>query len=136
MIRFRSFFGPVVETGIIRVFGAVGSSARCNAHVRIVRWALFTITVLSGAVIILRAVFGPLTFPVKVTNPVNPEAWFGLALVTDRAASRTIHSAWTRRIRPPTRSTPLWPRRTPRFRGTRGHSTLYWRRASPVSASA
>ena len=35
----------------------------------------------SGAVIALRALAGPLTFPLKATNPVNPEDWFALALV-------------------------------------------------------
>ena len=35
----------------------------------------------SGAVIALRALFGPLTFPLKATNPLNPEDWFALALV-------------------------------------------------------
>jgi hypothetical protein len=49
--------------------------------VRIVRCALLTIMNVSGAVIALRALLGPLTFPLKATNPVNPEGWFALALV-------------------------------------------------------
>ena len=36
---------------------------------------------ISGAVIALRAVLGPLTYPLKVTKPVNPEDWFALTLV-------------------------------------------------------
>jgi len=60
-----------------------------------VRCALFTIMALSGAVISLRAVCGPLRFPLKVTNPVNPEDWFALALVltmlvTADAAGNTV----------------------------------------------
>jgi hypothetical protein len=35
----------------------------------------------SGLVIGFRTLLGPLTFPLKVTNPVNPEGWFGFALV-------------------------------------------------------
>ena len=93
MVPFLS--GAVVQTGIIRVFEVVSSSASCNAHVRIVRCASFTIMALSGAVISLRAGCGPLTFPLKVTNPVNPEDWFALALVltmlvTADAAENTV----------------------------------------------
>ncbi len=49
----------------------------------------------SGAAIALRAIFGPLTFPLKMTNPVNPEDWFALALVltmlvTADAAENTV----------------------------------------------
>jgi hypothetical protein len=42
---------------------------------------LLTIITVSGAVIALRALFGPLTFPLKAANPINPEDWFALALV-------------------------------------------------------
>jgi hypothetical protein len=49
--------------------------------VRIIRCALLTIMTVSGAVIALRALLGPLTFPLKTTNPMNPEDWFALALV-------------------------------------------------------
>jgi hypothetical protein len=46
-----------------------------------IRCALLTIMTMSGAVIALRALMGPLTFPLKTTNPMNPEDWFALALV-------------------------------------------------------
>jgi hypothetical protein len=46
-----------------------------------VRCALLITMAVSGAVISLRALLGPLTFPLKVTKPVNPEDWFALALV-------------------------------------------------------
>jgi len=46
-----------------------------------IRCALLTIMAVSGAVIALRALLGPLTFPPKTRNPVNPEDWFALALV-------------------------------------------------------
>jgi hypothetical protein len=36
--------------------------------------------VLSGAVIACRAIAGPLSFPLPVTNPVHPEVWFALSL--------------------------------------------------------
>jgi hypothetical protein len=49
--------------------------------VKIVRYALLTIMTMWGAVIALRAIWGPLTYPVKVTNPLNPEDWFALALL-------------------------------------------------------
>lgn len=69
----RAFFSSVVvQKGIVRVFDAVSRTVLC---------ALLTVLAISGAVIALRALFGPLTFPVKVTSPVNPEGWFGLALV-------------------------------------------------------
>jgi hypothetical protein len=42
---------------------------------------LLTIMTVSGAVIVLRALLGPLTFPLKATNLVNSEGWFALALV-------------------------------------------------------
>jgi hypothetical protein len=59
-----------------------------------VRCALCVVAAVSGAVIALRSLFGPLTFPVKVTKPVNPEDWFALALVltmlvTDDVAKNT-----------------------------------------------
>jgi hypothetical protein len=59
----------------------VDSSVLSKAHVRIVRCALLTIMTVSGAVIALRVLLGPLTFLLKATNPVNPEGWFALALV-------------------------------------------------------
>jgi hypothetical protein len=46
-----------------------------------VRRALFVVAAVSGVVIALRALLGPLTFPLRVTKPVNPEDWFALALV-------------------------------------------------------
>ena len=75
------FSSTVGQTTIIRVFRVVNSSVLCKAHVRIVRCALLTIMTVSGAVIGLRALLGPLTFPMKATNPVNPEDCFALALV-------------------------------------------------------
>jgi hypothetical protein len=42
---------------------------------------LLTIMTVSGAVIALRALSGPLTFPLQTTNPVNPEDWFAAGLV-------------------------------------------------------
>jgi hypothetical protein len=36
---------------------------------------------LPGAAIALRALLGPLSFPLKATSPLNPEDWFALALV-------------------------------------------------------
>ena len=47
----------------------------------ILRLALLIGIGLLGAVIALRTLFGPFTFPFKVTNPVNPEGWFGLTIV-------------------------------------------------------
>lgn len=46
-----------------------------------VRYGLLIVAAVSGAEIALRAFLGPLTFPLKVTKPVNPEDWFALALV-------------------------------------------------------
>lgn len=54
---------------------------------RIVRYALLTIMTMSGAVIALRALLGPLTFPLKVTNPCNPEDWFAVALLLTMLAT-------------------------------------------------
>ena len=73
----------------------MSSSTSCKTRVGILRCALLTIMAVSGAVIALRAVFGPLTFPLMVTNPVNPEGWFSLALVltmllTADAAENTV----------------------------------------------
>ena len=56
-------------------------SFHARRTLRIVRHALRTVMTASGAVIALRALLGPLTFPLKVTNPCNPEDWFALALV-------------------------------------------------------
>lgn len=53
----------------------------CKAHVRIVRCAFLTIMTVSGTAIALRTLLGPLTFPLKARNPLNPEDWFALALV-------------------------------------------------------
>jgi hypothetical protein len=64
------------------VFEAVDSSIPCKAQARIVRFALRITVAVSGAVIGLQALLGPLTFPLKVTKPVNPEDWFALALLT------------------------------------------------------
>jgi len=77
----RFFSGAVEQTAINGVFKVVDTSGLCKAHVRIVRCALLTIMTVSGAVIGLRALLGPLTFPMKATNPVNPEDCFALALV-------------------------------------------------------
>lgn len=59
----------------------MSSSARCKHTRQLVRCALFVVAAASGVVIALRALLGPLTFPLKVTRPVNPEDWFSLALV-------------------------------------------------------
>ena len=59
------------------------SSVLCKVHVS----ALLTIMTVSGAVIALRALLGPLTFPLKAANPVNPEGWFALALGLKMLAS-------------------------------------------------
>lgn len=66
-----------------------------------VRHALRTLMTASGAVIALRTLLGPLTFPLKVTNPCNPEDWFALALVltmlatTDARGPRSQNSGAT-----------------------------------------
>jgi hypothetical protein len=42
---------------------------------------LLAALVVSGAFVAARGLLGPFTFPVKVSNPVHPEGWFGLAFV-------------------------------------------------------
>lgn len=42
---------------------------------------LLAVLVVAGAFVAARALLGPFTFPLKVTNPVHPEGWFGLAFV-------------------------------------------------------
>ena len=63
------------------------STVPCKADENILCYALLTIMAISGAVIALRALLGPLTFPLKVTNPCNPEDWFALALVLTMLAT-------------------------------------------------
>ena len=70
-----------MQTGIVRVFGVVSSSAPKTAYIKILKFVLLTVLAMSGAVICIRALLGPFTFPRKATSPVNPEGWFGLALV-------------------------------------------------------
>lgn len=48
---------------------------------KVARYALRTIMTICGFVIALRALWGPLAFPLKVTNPLNPQDWFALALL-------------------------------------------------------
>ena len=45
------------------------------------RCSVWVVMVVSGAVFALRALAGPLTAPIKVGNPVIPEAWFSMALL-------------------------------------------------------
>jgi hypothetical protein len=42
---------------------------------------LLAALLVSGAFVGARGLLGPIAFPVKVSNPVNPEGWFGLAFV-------------------------------------------------------
>jgi hypothetical protein len=52
-----------------------------KAYTKFFRFILLTALVISGAFIVARALLGPIAFPLKVTNPINPEGWFGLAWV-------------------------------------------------------
>jgi hypothetical protein len=70
-----------VQTGIVRVFGIVNGSARKTAYLKILRYALLTVAAVSGIVVAIRALLGPFMVPIKVITPLNPEGWFGLALV-------------------------------------------------------
>lgn len=44
------------------------------------RYGVACVFALSGLVTALRILFGPFDIPVRVRTPLNPEAWFGLAL--------------------------------------------------------
>jgi len=50
-------------------------------------------------VIAIRALLGPLTVPVKVTKPVNPEDWFALALVLTMLVTADAAKNTTRQSR-------------------------------------
>jgi hypothetical protein len=47
---------------------------------RAARWCVFLGAFVAGLAIVVRTLIGPLEFPVRVTTPLNPEGWFGLAL--------------------------------------------------------
>lgn len=83
------------------VFEVVDSSIPSKAHFRVVRCASLTTMAVSGAVIALRALLGPLTFPLKVTKPVNPEDWFALMLVLTILVSAHAAKNIAGKSRPP-----------------------------------
>lgn len=45
------------------------------------KFMLLAVLVVSGAFVAARGLLGPITFPLKVSNPVHPEGCFGLAFV-------------------------------------------------------
>lgn len=47
---------------------------------RVATYGLLSVVAISGLVIVLRMLVGPFDALMRVTIPLNPEGWFGLAL--------------------------------------------------------
>ena len=79
---------------------AVMNLTRCK-NLGMIRCTLLTVTIIFGFIIAARTLLGPITFPFRVTNPLIPEGWFGLALmltmlVTENAADNAARETETR----------------------------------------